>query len=56
MPDEGEERLRTLAESAVANPSEPLMVRRFARCVVLVLPDPDPPSYEIPEWPDDTPR
>jgi hypothetical protein len=52
----GESRLRTLAEAIAVNESEPLMVRRFARCVVLVLPDANPPSYEIPEWDDGTPE
>jgi hypothetical protein len=50
MAVDGEARLRTLAAGIAANASEPLMVRRFARCVVLLLPDADPPSYEVPEW------
>ncbi len=53
---DAEERLRDLAHSISSGEAEPLMVRRFARCVVLVLPDPDPPSDQIPPWPDDPRR
>jgi hypothetical protein len=50
---DAEGRLRDLAQSIVINEAEPLTARRFARCVVLLLPDADPPSYEVPDWPQD---
>lgn len=53
---DGEARLRTLADGIVANGSEPLIVRRFAHCVWLVLPDANPPSYEVPDWDMGPPR
>jgi hypothetical protein len=49
--DEAEARLRAVADAFAENSAESLMVRRFARCVVLVLPDTAPPSYEVPDWP-----
>lgn len=46
-------RLRTTANAVAHGDAEPLMVRRFARCVALVLPTEDEPSTAIPDWVDD---
>lgn len=54
--EDAEGRLYALAGSLAGNDAESLMVRRFARCVMLMLPDPDPPSGKIPPWPDEPPR
>lgn len=45
-------RLRSLAQSLSESTPSPLMVRRFARCVALILPDEDEPSKAIPDWTD----
>jgi hypothetical protein len=44
--------LLTLSQSLSEGEAAPLMVRRFARCLALILPASDDPSYAVPDWSD----
>jgi hypothetical protein len=54
-PNAGASELLRLAEPLSTSESAPLMVRRFARCVVLIVAVDDEPSDAIPDWPDEEP-
>lgn len=52
IPEAAPYALATLAQSLGESDPAPLMVRRFARCVALVLPSSAEPSYAVPDWVD----